>query len=106
MIRVYRRGCTTCEPVVADRNWLLPADTVWLDLVEPTPEEDAAVEKALGLSVPTRAEMASIEASSRARAASARARAAATAALVLIRSLRTRAPAAARPASRAARRPG
>lgn len=65
MIRVYRRGCTTCEPAVAGENWLLPADAVWLDLIEPTPEEDAAVEKALGLSVPTRAEMASIEASSR-----------------------------------------
>lgn len=65
MIRVYRRGCTTCEPAVTGENWLLPADAVWLDLIEPTPEEDAAVEKALGLSVPTRAEMASIEASSR-----------------------------------------
>ena len=53
------------EPAVAGENWLLPADAVWLDLIEPTPEEDAAVEKALGLSVPTRAEMASIEASSR-----------------------------------------
>ncbi|GAA0613350.1 magnesium transporter CorA family protein [Brevundimonas kwangchunensis] len=65
MIRVYRRGCQTSEPVIANARWALPADAVWLDLIEPTPEEDAAVERALGLSVPTRAEMASIEASSR-----------------------------------------
>src|SRR5215217_6822235 len=46
-------------------SWTMPPDAVWLDLLEPTPEEDAAVEKALGLSVPTRAEMAELEASSR-----------------------------------------
>ena len=66
MIRVYRPGCTTCEPVIADMaDWTMPADAIWLDLFEPTREEDAAVEKALGLSVPTRAEMAELEASSR-----------------------------------------
>jgi magnesium transporter len=40
-------------------------DTVWYDLLDPTPEEDAYVEKCLGISVPTRAEMREIEASSR-----------------------------------------
>lgn len=40
-------------------------DTVWFDLVDPTPEEESLVEKALGISVPTRAEMREIEASSR-----------------------------------------
>jgi magnesium transporter len=40
-------------------------DTVWYDLFDPTPEEDAFVEKCLGISVPTRAEMREIEASSR-----------------------------------------
>jgi magnesium transporter len=39
--------------------------TVWLDLLNPTPEDDAYVEKALGISVPTRAEMRQIEASNR-----------------------------------------
>jgi magnesium transporter len=38
---------------------------VWLDLLNPTPEEDAYVEKCLGISVPTRAEMREIEASNR-----------------------------------------
>jgi magnesium transporter len=40
-------------------------DTVWYDLLDPTPEEDAFVEKCLDISVPTRAEMREIEASSR-----------------------------------------
>lgn len=41
------------------------AEAVWLDLVEPTPEEERAVESALGLEVPTREEMEEIEVSSR-----------------------------------------
>jgi magnesium transporter len=40
-------------------------DTVWYDLLDPTPEEDRFVEKCLDISVPTRAEMREIEASSR-----------------------------------------
>lgn len=49
------------------REGLVPIgdSTVWLDMFNPTPEEDAYVEKALGLEVPTRAEMREIEASSR-----------------------------------------
>ena len=39
--------------------------TVWFDLVNPTVEEDHFVEQALGISVPTRAEMREIEASRR-----------------------------------------
>ena len=66
MIRVYRAGGPTCEPVVSDLStWTLPGDAIWVDLVDPTREEDRAVETALGLSIPTRAEMAELEASSR-----------------------------------------
>jgi magnesium transporter len=66
MIRVYRRGRRTCEPHVGEpAAWTLPPDAVWIDLVNPTPDEDRAVEAALGLSVPTREEMAELEASSR-----------------------------------------
>ena len=65
MIRVYRSGCTACEPVDDASAWALPADAVWIDLICPTPDEDKAVETALGLSIPTRAEMAELEASSR-----------------------------------------
>ena len=39
--------------------------TVWVDLFNPTKDEDLLVEQALGVSVPTREEMAEIEASSR-----------------------------------------
>jgi magnesium transporter len=40
-------------------------DVVWLDLFEPTKEEEAAVERALGIDVPLREEMEEIEISSR-----------------------------------------
>lgn len=66
MIRVYRPGCRICEPHVGEpAAWTLPPDAVWIDLVNPTSDEDRAVEAALGLSVPTREEMAELEASSR-----------------------------------------
>ncbi len=66
MIRVYCSGSGCIETTPADlSDWSLPADTLWIDLVAPTPEEDQAVEKALGLSIPTRSEMAELEASSR-----------------------------------------
>jgi magnesium transporter len=39
--------------------------SVWIDLLNPTKEEDLQVEKALGIAIPTREEMAEIEASSR-----------------------------------------
>jgi magnesium transporter len=41
------------------------AGTVWIDLLNPTRDEDLVVEQALSISVPTREEMAEIEASSR-----------------------------------------
>lgn len=40
-------------------------DTVWIDLFNPTPEEEVAVEQALHLDVPTREKQKEIEASSR-----------------------------------------
>jgi magnesium transporter len=42
-----------------------PADAVWIDLFNPTPEEEKQVETALGFGVPTADEMAEIETSSR-----------------------------------------
>lgn len=67
MIRLYRSGCTACEaaPIDVADGWVMPADTLWIDLIEPTREEDIAVEKALGLAIPTREEMSELEASSR-----------------------------------------
>ena len=43
----------------------LNKDSIWFDLLNPSQEEDSQVEKALGISIPTRAEMREIEASSR-----------------------------------------
>jgi magnesium transporter len=53
---------TELEPVNALKA---PSDVVWLDLVEPTEAEESAVEAALGIDIPTREELAEIEASSR-----------------------------------------
>jgi magnesium transporter len=43
----------------------LPQDAVWLDLLEPTREEERKVEEFLGIDVPTREEMREIETSNR-----------------------------------------
>ena len=43
----------------------IPADALWIDLYEPTPEEEKLVESTLGIDVPTREEMKEIEASNR-----------------------------------------
>ena len=43
----------------------LPADAVWIDLAHPTDAEEALVEAALGIDIPTREEMQEIEETSR-----------------------------------------
>ena len=43
----------------------LPENTVWIDLHDPTNEEEVRVERLLGLDIPTRDEMAEIEESAR-----------------------------------------
>ena len=43
----------------------IPAESIWLDLVEPTPNEEKQVESFLSIDVPTRDEMREIEASNR-----------------------------------------
>lgn len=67
MIRLYRSGHTACQAIEIDviGGWEMPPDTLWIDMIEPSHGEDAAVEKALGISIPTRAEMSELEASSR-----------------------------------------
>jgi magnesium transporter len=50
----------------ADGSGLGPSEgPLWLDLLNPTPEEDACVERALGISLPSREEMQEIEMSAR-----------------------------------------
>ncbi|KAA2244283.1 magnesium/cobalt transporter CorA [Salinarimonas soli] len=48
-----RRALPASEPI--------PADVLWLDLIEPSREEDRKVETFLGISIPTREEMLDIE---------------------------------------------
>jgi len=53
----------TLAPAEAQRE--LPTDIVWIDLVEPTIEEDRYIESLLGIQVPTRDDLKDIEPSSR-----------------------------------------
>lgn len=66
MIRLYRATGPAFEAVTIGTGGLsLTPDILWIDLLNPTPAEDAAVETALALSIPTREEMQELEASSR-----------------------------------------
>jgi magnesium transporter len=56
-------GCLTEYP--PDVRPKVPDDAVWIDLVEPTELEESTVEEALKIDIPTREELAEIEASSR-----------------------------------------
>jgi magnesium transporter len=50
---VRRRDLAPGEPI--------PGEAIWIDLLRPTREEDQAVERHLGISIPTREDMADIE---------------------------------------------
>ena len=52
-------------PVPGVEPAALPADALWIDLLNPTGEEEAAVERLIGVGIPTRQEMAEIEESAR-----------------------------------------
>ena len=65
MINAYSANGSmkTLAPAEALRQ--LPGDVVWIDLVEPTPQEDSYVEGLVGIQVPTRDDLKDIEPSSR-----------------------------------------
>lgn len=66
MIRLFRASGSACENAILTPAGLeIGPDVMWIDLINPTREEDTAVEAALGVSVPTREEMQELEASSR-----------------------------------------
>ncbi len=65
MLRAFRSVPEPPMIVEASAGVKLPADAVWLDLFNPTTDEEQLVERELGLQVPTREEMAEIEPSSR-----------------------------------------
>jgi len=64
MLRIWRRCAPTYEVVTAEA-FAVADDIVWIELVNPSREEEQAVETGLGVGVPTREDMAEIELSSR-----------------------------------------
>ena len=64
MLRVFGPDCSA-PPIDAGSTKALPEGAIWIDLMEPTKEEEALAEKLVGNNIPTRAELAEIEPSSR-----------------------------------------
>ncbi|MEO7635073.1 MAG: magnesium transporter CorA family protein [Sphingomicrobium sp.] len=64
MLRLFGPDCPT-EPVDPAKLGKIPKNILWIDLLEPTPEEEALAEKLVGTNIPTRDELAEIEPSSR-----------------------------------------
>jgi magnesium transporter len=64
MLRTYGPTCDG-SLVEIGRGGTIPPDATWIDLEEPTREEEKLVEHMLGLSIPTRDDLAEIEPSSR-----------------------------------------
>ncbi len=65
MLRIYSPGEHGATCLTDCGLETLPAGAVWIDMLSPTAEEEAFVEGALGVMVPTRDEMIEIEPSSR-----------------------------------------
>ncbi len=63
MLRVFGPDCTS--EVVAAGATALPAKAIWIDLYDPTREEEMLAEKLVGTNIPTREELSEIEPSSR-----------------------------------------
>ena len=63
MLRAYGPGCN--GSVLDPKAEKIPDTATWVDLEEPTEEEEKLVERCIGLNVPTEDEMAEIEPSSR-----------------------------------------
>lgn len=64
MLRAYGPNCDG-SIVDASKSQRIPDDATWIDLEEPTHEEDKLVERCVGVQVPTREDMSEIEPSSR-----------------------------------------
>jgi magnesium transporter len=64
MLRVFGPDCLPA-PIDAGSTKALPKGVIWIDLFEPTREEEILAEKMVGTNIPTREELAEIEPSSR-----------------------------------------
>jgi magnesium transporter len=65
MLKAYRPQNGELKATVVAGREAIPADTIWLDLLEPTDAERQAVGAQLGLEMPTHTDMEEIEISSR-----------------------------------------
>lgn len=65
MITFYRPGKPAVQLTPEESCDTLTRDSAWIDMLEPTAHEEQALEHALGIDIPTRDEMQSIELSSR-----------------------------------------
>jgi len=63
MLRAYGPGCD--GNLIESRSERIPEAATWIDMEEPTPEEEALVERCIEVDVPTESEMSEIEPSSR-----------------------------------------
>ena len=63
MLRAYGPGCD--GSIVEAKHEVIPDGATWIDLEEPTHDEEQLVERRVGLDIPTQEEMAEIEPSSR-----------------------------------------
>ncbi|MBB2719760.1 UNVERIFIED_ORG: magnesium transporter [Rhizobium etli] len=65
MITAYCSNCKSVEIRDVSQPASFPEDVVWIDMVEPSREEELYVEKVLGIEVPTREDLKDIEPSAR-----------------------------------------
>ena len=65
MLSVFAPTATSLKKIEDVDLDALPANAVWIDLKSPEPGEDKAVEKLVGIEIPTREDMQEIEISSR-----------------------------------------
>ncbi|MBY3296096.1 magnesium transporter CorA family protein [Rhizobium laguerreae] len=65
MITAYCSNCRSVEIRDLSHAASFPEDVVWIDMVEPTRDEELYVEKILGIEVPTRDDLKDIEPSAR-----------------------------------------
>jgi len=65
VLSVFVPGRQGLERIAAGAAASIPDEAVWIDLLDPTPEEEKRVEQALSIDVPTREEMREIETSNR-----------------------------------------
>jgi magnesium transporter len=65
MLSAFLPGPTALTRLEPNCDGPLPQDALWFDLLEPTPADEARIEAAIGVGIPTREEMREIESSNR-----------------------------------------